>query len=169
MHAAQIPLLIPAPVRLAILAGRWYRWADDFKRHPGCDCTMMPGGREVATYDPYGAFQRGEIRGLTKAQTDAINAGADINQVVNATRGLQTINFAGRRAQVTLEGTTSRGLAFRALSSRGATTRNYLGPNGSMTRNVARAPRLSPEAIFRVADGDRALALRLLRANGYIL
>lgn len=159
----------PSCSRCAILAGRWYRWSDGFQRHPHCDCQMLPATRSAATYDPYRAYERGQITDLTKAQRDAIDAGADINQVVNANRGMQTINFAGRRVQVTFEGTTARGIAYRALSARGTTTRSYLGPNGSVTRNVAAAPRLSPEAIYRVADGDRELAIRLLRINGYIL
>lgn len=143
---------------------------------------MVPGTRDATLYDPYGAYERGEIGSyrtlpdgtrrfeqvLSRAQRAAIDDGADINQVVNASRGMQTVNFAGRRLRVTTEGTTARGLAFRALSSRGTTTRNYLGANGSVTRNVARAPRLSPEAIYRIAD-SRGEAIRLLRINGYIL
>lgn len=173
----------PSCARCAVLAGRWYRWSDGFQRHPRCDCQMLPATRSESLYDPYAAYENGQIGsyrtmpdgskrfegGLTKAQREAIDAGADIGQVVNASRGLQTISFAGRRVQVTLEGTTARSLAYRSLSSRGTTTRNYLGPNGSVTRNVASAPRLSPEAIYRVADGDRDVAVRLLRINGYLL
>lgn len=175
-------LTAPSCARCAILAGRFYRWSDGFQRHPRCDCQMLPGTNSVGRYNPRGAYERGQIGsyrtmpdgtrrfegGLSKAQRSAIDEGADINQVVNASRGLQTINFAGRRVQVTLEGTTSRGLAFSALSKRGTTTRNYLGANGSVTRNVAAAPRLSPEAIYRISNDDRALAVRLLRLNGYL-
>ncbi len=173
----------PSCARCAILAGRWYRWSDGFQRHPGCDCQMLPGTKEVGLYDPYGAYDKGQIgsfrtmpdgstrfeNGLTQAQRAAIDEGADINQVVNARRGMQTIDFGGRRVQVTREGVTSRGLAYKALSQRGTATQNYLGAGGSVTRNVAAAPRLTPEAIYRVADGDRGLAVRLLRINGYIL
>lgn len=146
----------PSCPRCAILAGRWYRWSDGFQRHPNCDCQMLPGTRDVGVYDVNSAYRNGQIHGLTKAQRDAIDAGADINQVVNATRGMQTIDFAGRRVQVTSEGTSVRGLAYRALSQRGGSTNT-------------RAPRLTPEAIYRVADGDRDVAARLLRINGYIL
>lgn len=158
----------PSCSRCAILAGRWYRWSDGFQRHPRCDCQMLPGIRSAATWDPNRAYERGEITDLTKAQRQAIDDGADITQVVNARRGMQTVNFAGRPLSVTTEGTTSRGLAFRALSTRGTTTRQYLGSAGSVTRNVASAPRLSPEAIYNVAHGDREMAIRLLRINGYI-
>lgn len=160
----------PSCPRCAILAGRWYRWSDGFQRHPNCDCQMLPGTKDVGLYDPYGAYDKGQIgsfrtmpdgskrfeNGLTQAQRAAIDEGADINQVVNARRGMQTIDFGGRRVQVTREGTTARGLAYRALSERGGSAN-------------ARAPRLTPEAIYRVADGDRDVAVRLLRINGYIL
>lgn len=169
----------PSCSRCAILAGRWYRWSEGFQRHPRCDCQILPGGREAVTYDPLKAFDRGEITDLTKAQGEAIEAGADIHQVVNASRGMQTVNFAGRRVQITTEGTTSRGLAFDALARRGGSVRvdagfatriTSSGPESRLvTQTVARAPRLSPEAIYRVADGDRDTAIRLLRANGYIL
>lgn len=169
----------PSCSRCAILAGRWYRWSDGFQRHPRCDCQMIPGTRDAATYDPHRAYDRGEITDLTKAQREAIDAGADINQVVNAHRGMQTVNFAGRRVQITTEGTTSRGLAFSRLAQRGGSTQVQAGFATRITRNgpgmrrvsqtVARAPRLSPEAIYRVAEGNRETAIRLLRANGYIL
>lgn len=171
-------LTSPSCQRCAVLAGRWYRWSEGFQRHPKCDCVMVPGGRSIATYDPNAAFERGEITDLTRAQTKAITDGADIGQVVNARRGMQTVNFAGRRIQVTTGGTTSRGFAFDRLAQRGGSVRVDAGTATRITRNgpetrrvtqtVARAPRLSPEAIYNVADGDRATAVRLLRANGYI-
>lgn len=171
-------LTSPSCKRCAVLAGRWYRWSEGFQRHPKCDCVMVPGHRSIATYDPHAAFERGEITDLSRAQVKAISDGADVSQVVNAQRGMQTVNFAGRRLQITTEGTTSRGLAFDSLARRGGSTRVDAGfatritANGSesrrVTQTVARAPRLSPEAIYNVSDGSRDTALRLLRANGYI-
>lgn len=168
----------PSCARCAILAGRFYRWSDGFQRHPKCDCTMLPARRSAALSDPFGAFERGEIgsyrdgkfvNGLTKAQTKAIEDGADISQVVNASKGLQTVSFAGRRVQITTEGTTARGLAFKALSQRGTTQQRFVTGSRPVTRTVAKAPRLSPEAIYRISSDDRDQAIRLLRANGYIL
>lgn len=168
----------PSCSRCAILAGRFYRWSDGFDRHPRCDCTMLPGDRSLSLSDPFGAYERGEIGsyrdgkfvdGLTKAQRDAIDSGADINQVVNARRGMETVNFAGRRVQITMEGTTARGLAFRPLSARGTTQTRFVTGTRPVTRTVARAPRLSPEAIYNIAADDRQQAIRLLRINGYIL
>lgn len=170
----------PSCSRCAILAGRFYRWSEGFQRHPHCDCVMVPGARGTApTYDPYRAYDRGEITDLTKSQAQAIADGADINQVVNASRGLQTVNFAGRRVQVTTEGTTSRGIAFSRLSQRGGSQSVQAGfatritatgrETRRVTQTVARAPRLSPEAIYNVSEGNRETAIRLLRANGYIV
>ena len=123
----------PSCSRCAILAGRFYRWSDGFQRHPRCDCTMIPGRRSAGQSDPFGAFERGEITDLTRAQTKAVEDGADISQVVNTTKGMRTASFAGR------------------------------------SRTAARAPRLSPEAIYNIAADDRQQAIRLLRANGYLL
>ncbi len=185
-------LRAPSCARCAILAGRWYRWSEGFQRHPRCDCTMIVARRSVATRDPFGAFERGEIgsyrtmpdgsrrfeQGLTRAQRQAVEDGADISQVVNASKGMQTVSFAGRRVRVTTEGTTSRALAFRPLSSRGtrqvdagfASRITASGPEARrVTQTVARAPRLTPEAIYRISPNDREQAIRLLRANGYIL
>jgi hypothetical protein len=183
----------PSCSRCAILAGRYYRWSEGFKRHPQCDCTMVPGTEAAGSWDPNGAYERGEIgtyrtmpdgsrrfeQGLTKAQRQAVDDGADITQVVNANRGLQTVNFAGRPLRVTTEGTTSRGLAYSSLAKRGSSEKVSAGygtrltasgpETRAVTKTVARAPRLSPEAIYRVSEGNRDTAVRLLRANGYIL
>jgi hypothetical protein len=160
----------PSCSRCAILAGRFYRWSEGFQRHPRCDCTMTPGTSSAALPDPNGAFERGEITDLTQAQTQAINDGADISQVVNSRRGMSTANFAGRRVQITTEGTTSRGLAFSQLSQRGGTATVDAGfatrittdgpEQRRITQTIARAPRLSPEAIYNVSAGNRDTAIR---------
>ena len=75
--------------RCAVLAGRVYRWSQGFQRHPNCDCVMLPTtetvGRDLIT-DPMEAFAQGRIHGLSRADTKAINSGADISQVVNVRR-----------------------------------------------------------------------------------
>lgn len=79
----------PSCSRCAILAGRVYRFSEGFQRHPQCDCGMMPtneaAGRHLVT-NPQAAFRRGQIQGLSKADADAVNAGADLGQVVNVRR-----------------------------------------------------------------------------------
>jgi len=136
----------PCCSRCAILAGRVYRYSQGFKRHPRCDCAMIP--TLVANPDPnyIGAspeelFRTGQVKGLTEGERQAITEGADFSQVVNSYRG-------GPRAMTTSEGTTKRGLA-----------RERLGKGRQ---------RLTPDAIYRLAS-TRDEALRLLERNGYLL
>jgi hypothetical protein len=157
----------PSCQRCAVLAGRWYRWSSGFDRHPGCDCQMIPTSAVASpdlVYDPQEAFENGQIKDLNKAQTKAIQDGADISQVVNSKRGMsQSTTIKGTRFDFTLEGTTVRG--------------NY-GKTGPAARAMEKNPgerylrttksRLTPETIYRVAS-DRAHATRLLKHYGYIL
>jgi hypothetical protein len=79
----------PSCSRCAVLAGRVYRWSTGFQRHPGCDCLMVPtagAAAEKHLVNPTEAFERGEVRGLSQADVDAIRDGADIAQVVNVRR-----------------------------------------------------------------------------------
>src|SRR5690606_12351104 len=52
----------PSCSRCAILAGRWYRWNDGFRRHPNCDCVHIPAKSqewardEGFVADPYEYF-----------------------------------------------------------------------------------------------------------------
>lgn len=154
----------PSCQRCAILAGRWYRWSSGFQRHPHCDCVMLPAKSagyaetEGLISDPMQAFKNGHIRDLTKAQTKAIEDGADINQVVNARRGMDTVGLFGRQTQITREGVTRRGL----YGSR------HNDPTRSPMQKEADQARLTPETIYRIAE-DRDHAIRLLRKYGYIL
>jgi hypothetical protein len=134
----------PSCSRCTILAGRVYRWSTGFKRHPRCDCAMLPGtvaaisGQAV---DPMEAFRAGQVRGLSKAEEAAISDGADLNQIVNAHRE------GALQGLTTAEGVTKRGLAGKRLQGR---------------------QRLTVGAIQRLAS-DRAEATALLRAHGYLL
>lgn len=79
----------PSCSRCAILAGRVYRWSQGFQRHPLCDCVMVPTSMAAGPgliSDPAVAFERGLIRGLSKADSKAIRDGADMGQVVNIQR-----------------------------------------------------------------------------------
>lgn len=52
---------------------------------------------------------------------------------------------------------------------RGLQTASIGGQNVLVTTEAAgRRPRLMPEAIFAASDGDRKLAIRLLKQHGYI-
>lgn len=74
----------PCCARCAILAGRVYRWSSGFERHPGCDCSMIP--TTVASpyaQNPDELVAQGLVRGLSKADMQALNDGADLGRVVN--------------------------------------------------------------------------------------
>lgn len=153
----------PSCDRCTILAGRVYRDLDGFARHPGCDCQHWPVSSwkeaEAAGFitDPQVAFDRGLVRGLSKADEQAIRDGADIQEVVNAKRGggtrpkgmtnAITVDVFGRTVKATLEGTTRR---------------------AEWRRKHPKLPiRLRPESIYEHAK-DRDDVLRLLRLYGYI-
>jgi hypothetical protein len=79
------------------LAGRVYRWNQGFERHPGCNCRHIPYAESIpgdvrtnprAYFDDLDQAEQDKI--FTKAGAEAIRAGADISQVVNARQGMQT-------------------------------------------------------------------------------
>lgn len=136
--------------RCIILAGRIYRYSQGFERHPNCDCVHIPTAEDTGndfTTDPRQAFDEGRVVGLSKADTDAIRAGADMAQVVNAAQGIKTVSLFGRRVKATTTGTTRRA-AWRR-------------------QNPTRLVRLRPESLYEIAT-DREDAIRLLRLYGYI-
>jgi hypothetical protein len=103
-------------------------------------------------------------RVFTVAGARAIGGGADVGQVVNARRGMDTAHVFGRDLQVTSEGTTKRGLYGSRLRRAGGEFAKFPGQRYGR----ATTPRLMPEEIFRISD-DRAEQLRLLRRYGYIV
>ncbi|MEF9903680.1 VG15 protein [Streptomyces sp. P9-A2] len=159
---------LPACGRCLILAGRQYSYSTGFKRHPKCDCGMDPIDIErwgevpspeklVAQMTPEEQRKR-----LGAAAVDALAKGADLAQVVNARRGMQTMTVFGRKVQATTEGSTVRGIAGKRLAT-------DLGADklpGQRYRR-SKSPRLMPEEILRLAD-DREHQLRLLKKHGYI-
>lgn len=151
----------PSCERCLVLAGRFYRWSDGFDRHPNDDCVSIPSredrGGDLRT-DPDAYLKSLSVaeqdRLLGKAGAQAWRDGADLNQLVNAKRGMATTVDGVRTPVLTVEGlqatttgTTARGLAGRRL------------------RGVQR---LVPESIYGIAT-DRADALRLLKLHGYVL
>jgi hypothetical protein len=169
----------------AILAGRWYRWNAGFERHPSCGCQHVPTGSAPRglTSNPMTYFRslsaEEQDKTFGQAAAQAIRDGADISQVVNAERGMRTATLFGRDLDITLEGTTRRGIAGQRLIAEGARlagesaeTVRRRTRDGDVERTVTRQrvqiPRLMPEEIYRNAD-DRDDAIRLLKRFGYIL
>lgn len=97
-------LNLPSCSRCVILAGKWFGWNAGFLRHPKCDCRHIPASEDMAgdlRTDPRSAVRSGQVTGLSKSDTRALDDGADLNQVVNARRG--------RDGMTTSEGTRVNG------------------------------------------------------------
>jgi hypothetical protein len=144
----------PSCGRCIVLAGRFYRWNEGFPRHVNCDCRHIPAIEAVdddLVTNPYTYFksldaeQQNEAFG--KANAEAIRSGADMSQVVNATRrgGVYTADDGRRYTKV---GTTKRG---------------YYG------RNADKVLRPTPWQILHDARGNKDEARRQLLRFGYIL
>lgn len=151
----------PSCDKCLILAGRFYKWSDGFDRHPNDDCVSIPAAEDRPgdlRTDPDAYLksltpaEQDEVLG--KANAQAWRDGADLNQLVNAKRGMSTTVDGVRTPvltpeglQATTVGTTNRALAGKRLRGR---------------------QRLVPESIYDIAV-DRADALRLLKLHGYIV
>lgn len=151
----QRALSLPSCSRCVILAGRLYRMEQAFQRHPQCDCRHLPVGEvgEAEEVDPHDYFasldEAEQDRIFTKAGAEAIRGGADMNQVVNARRGMYTSRTGSRQWKFTREGTTRRGWYGRSQRGTGARRR-----------------RLMPEEIQRLASSKDDY-LHLLKMYGY--
>lgn len=168
--------------RCIVLAGKFYLFNEGFQRHPRCRCNHVPAppfkddrDRLLNATSPdryFGSLSKAEQDAtFGEAGADAIRAGADIGQVVNARRGMSKAQVFGRDVIVTSEGTTRRGLAYRSLS-RGAdpSADKRRVVNGRRQRVAStQAPRLMPESLAEIAGDDRDEFIRLLRINGFIL
>ncbi|MFT9771139.1 hypothetical protein ACMZ29_00645 [Brevibacterium casei] len=139
--------------RCAVLAGRTYAWNSGFLRHPRCRCLHFPTTTQVASamaVDPYEQFEAlptaEQDRVYTKSGAEAIRQGADINQVVNARRGMSA---SGR---FTNEGQSRRGY-YRQASTAGRAGKR----------------RLSVDELLRRSNGDKAKFVDLLTEYGYFV
>lgn len=172
----------PSCSRCVILAGKHYRWNAGFQRHPRCDCVHIPAQHADIWHlraDPETYFhslsQAEQDRIFTRAGAQAIRDGADMNQLVNARRSMYTASVGGRKFRATLEGTTVRGTfgAFETMPDGSLRLRSdaelQRRRSGSRHIRAARAPRLMPEEIYKIAGDDRDEAIRLLRRNGYLI
>jgi hypothetical protein len=156
--------------RCVVLAGKFYLYNAGFDRHPACRCVHIPASEDQADAiltNPsryFHSLSRAEQdRVFTPAGAEAVRLGADITQVVNARRGMNTaqqnprgwipkgrmqaVKMFGRDVFVTTEGVTK---------------------NGVYGKTRGRKPvRLMPESILAIAT-DRDDAIRLLKLYGYL-
>lgn len=142
----------PSCSRCVVLAGKFYRWNEGFRRHPRCDCvhvqtqasSTQAARSEGLVDDPYDYFhslsEADQDRVFGQGYAASIRDGGDIYQVVNSKRG--------RVGAFTTEGTTRRGYA-----------------RGSLNRGQRR---MTPDTIYRL-NPKREDALAALRQQGYIL
>ncbi|MFF2115272.1 hypothetical protein ACFVWH_44110, partial [Rhodococcus koreensis] len=164
-------LRLPSCDRCAVQAGKWFRWNIGFQRHPKCDCIHIPARESRVgdtSVDVVAAIRAGKVTGLSKASTAAIiEDGADPSQVINAKRGMDTANVFGRQLQITREGVTRRGDAYKSMGQA-----RYVARQGEMKLagqrySQWRSARLTPSTIYSIAE-NKADALRLLKLYGYI-
>jgi hypothetical protein len=124
-----------------------------------CDCTHRPYTtlEDAIAQGPNAMFERmsaaEQDKTFGKASAQAVRDGADISQVVNAKRGmtLPGQGYGGRAGRTTTEGTTKRGVYGRQRRANGG-----------------RAERLSVDAIYWQANGNRDEAIKLLRKYAYL-
>lgn len=142
----------PSCPRCAILAGRVYRYSQGFQRHPRCDCMMtlttLRDGQSLVG-DPMQAFRDGQIRGLSLADTQAINLGADISQVVNVRR--KAAGLSDGSAVLTRAGRLTPHAIMRASATREEVI-DLLRKFGYVTGEAA-ASREAQAAIVRTVKG----------------
>lgn len=143
-----------------------------------CDCVNVPAendiGAELVT-DTLAAVRAGNVNGLTRAERQAIDLGADPSQVINARSGMTTA-ADGRR--YTTAGTTRRGVAGARILARdmartavaepGLTYRNFTVSRTEVARFEAQyGPLLARGRTFTqtTTRGDRTSAYRFTRTG----
>lgn len=176
----------PSCSRCAILAGKFFKWNAGFERHPRCDCRHVPSSEALAgdlTADPNAYFKSldpaTQERIFTKKGAEAIRDGADPAAVVNARRGMSAAGTSRTTTRVidgetfvvnvnrrTLSGSRLPGSGDGAVGPAPTDGPDLLGFLRE-SRPTTSPGRMTPEGIYEAAK-DRAEAIALLRANGYI-
>jgi hypothetical protein len=158
--------------RCAVLAGKHFAVNTGFLRHPKCQCRHVPVSNlalvkpQMLDAEKYfnSLSAADQNRRFTVAGARAIRDGADITSVVNARRGMGTVEAYGRRVRATNEGITRRGSFYRSERRR-AIAAGLVPRSGRGFRLMT--PRLLPEEIYKLA-GTREEALDMLRRFGYL-
>lgn len=168
----------PSCGRCVILAGKTFRQAEAFNRHPGCDCRNVPSVEDTgddATTDPKAYLdglsddEQDRVLG-SKANGQAFRDGADMNQLINAYRKAGAVRPAqvhGVNIKYTREGTTRRGHAYWQMSQAQYIKEQGVFRDGSKYFRV-KSPRLMPESIYKIAK-DPEDAKRLLKLYGWVV
>lgn len=128
----------PSCSRCVILAGKRFKWDNDFRRHPRCDCLTVPSGAAEGVAGAQALSPEAYFRNLTPAQQDATFGKANADAIREGASPITVVN-----------------------SYRGTFT-----PSGQRAPTPGNRP--TPGHIYAQADGDRDKALELLRAAGYL-
>ena len=163
----------PSCGRCVILAGQQCG-KTPFERHPHCDCIAVYTGPKAPAnactspseyLDSLDEVQLAKVLG-GRANARAYADGADLNQLVNAQRGIRTAQIDGRNIKYTTEGTTRHGFAASRMIGSGY-AKEFVKNGGRYTK-VDR-PRLMPETIYARCGDDHEKALSMLYKYGWIL
>lgn len=84
-------LTAPSCGRCAVLAGKWFKWNQGFKRHPGCDCKHVPAadadavsGMQANPKQYFDSLSEAEQnRRFGAAEAEAIRNGSSVSDAVN--------------------------------------------------------------------------------------
>lgn len=156
-------LQLPSCKRCTVMAGKEFKKQTEFERHERCDCQTIPIAESYddATTDPKEAIQKGQVTGLSKADTEAIlEHDADISQVINASGGLSTETLFGQKVRTTTVGKSSRAIAGKRLGD----LQKQKGSRYRQSQNT----RLSVGQILKLAGGDPDRAKEMLYNHGYV-
>lgn len=148
-----------------------------------CDCHHVPAMEYGDVADAV-ASPEDAVRALSRAEQDrvlgaagaqAVRDGADVVAVVNARRRASGMGAAAAGRLTAAEREALAGGRVRRDAAGLYTTTEGMSARGEFARGWRTAHggtppvvRLMPESIYELAAGDRAEALRLLRAHGYL-
>ena len=174
--------------RCAVLAGRVYK-IEAFRRHPNCDCYHVPvaevGNRAgkwatdpAAYFNKLSVSEQDEIFGEAAALAirSSSNKEVAMGQVVNADKGVYTVNAFGREVQATREGVTTRGV-FGGYEVRPDGSFRKRSPDETIRDKTvspyrfSREPRLIPDQILALSEEfgwSRDMTIAQFRRFGYI-
>lgn len=146
---------------------------DAFRKHPHCDCIAVytgpkaPANACTSPSEYLDSLDEVQLaKSLAEGPRPSYADGADLNQLVNAQRGIRTAQIDGRNIKYTTEGTTRHGFAASRMIGSGY-AKEFVKNGGRYTK-VDR-PRLMPETIYARCGDDHEKALSMLYKYGWIL
>lgn len=169
-------LRLPSCSHCAVLAGTRWHVSQAFSRHPKCDCTNTPVSSladvSESLLDVSEALESGKVghwvrrrdgswhwrNDLNKGEMEAIKKGADPTTIINAQRGMETVDLYGTKKRMTLAGNTTRSRRRAQIVGEGKRGRYYLRD----------APRWTPQELYRMYGHDQLELQAALRTYGYL-